>query len=881
MKGVSQYFMWNFLSSKKNTKFVGLLTLLLLATAIPITLFLTHESQDTRQRAAEPCTMSLTTDTMIIFDKSGSMAQPTSATDSTPKLTRAKSGAKRYLDLLSESSVTPKHHIGVSSISSGDDGPKLESQLSEDYDAVRSAINGMSVQGATCIECAIKIANDEFKARGRTNIKKVGIIFSDGGATRYIGDNRQDSDLTLEERRIRNAEAQKRALAMAEKGKQEQGITFYTIAFGNGQDDNPLMIDIAEKTGGKFIWVPDASDLEEAFEEIAQQVGTGSIGGYKYYDEDEDGKYDTEEEKLAGWTITLKNSAGAVVDTQVTDSTGKYSFTGLCDDTYKVSEELQDGWKKVFPATEHTITVTNGSVHESTHFGNVFRGIPPTPTPPVCPENATLDAMIIFDKSGSMSDPTSTSDPTPRMTRAKAAATSFVDLLASDTKAAGEHHVGLSAFAAENTTTLDSPLTGDYIAVKTAINAMPIEAQTCVECGIKIANEEFRANARGGNVKQIAILITDGIATRYIGAEPPYDLNTQKLARQKALDEIKKGFAEQKITYYTIGFGNEVDKTFLQEAATATGGKYIQVPTAADLQTAFKQIADIAGVSTISGYKFLDTNSNAKFDTGEQKLPGWDIILKDADTDTEVASTVTDATGNYSFENVCIGNYTVSEIQKQGWLKTFPTNASHSLKVTKGQPFPNINFGNKEAPTPNTFSISLLLDGIGVAGDTQNPRESEFSNKNPLRPTREVTVEVINDANKIIDTTTGSTTYDLATGRFIGEANIDIDFPADSYFLRFKVPNYLSKKTTEKVEISRTEDNIIPPLTLITGDTNNDNKINMLDYNNILTCYTGLKGTPKSCTDTQRSSADTNDDGKVNEVDYNLFIRELPAIAGT
>jgi hypothetical protein len=62
---------------------------------------------------------------------------------------------------------------------------------------------------------------------------------------------------------------------------------------------------------------------------------------------------------------------------------------------------------------------------------------------------------------------------------------------------------------------------------------------------------------------------------------------------------------------------------------------------------------------------------------------------------------------------------------------------------------------------------------------------------------------------------------------------------------------------------------------LVTGDTNNDNKINILDYNMLLDCYADL-AEPKNCSDqSKKQITDLTDDGKVNLFDLNLFLREL------
>ena len=56
---------------------------------------------------------------------------------------------------------------------------------------------------------------------------------------------------------------------------------------------------------------------------------------------------------------------------------------------------------------------------------------------------------------------------------------------------------------------------------------------------------------------------------------------------------------------------------------------------------------------------------------GEPGLPGWTIDLLDS-AGAIVATTVTDANGNYSFTDVGPGTYTVQEELQPGWIQTSP-----------------------------------------------------------------------------------------------------------------------------------------------------------------------------------------------------------------
>jgi Mg-chelatase subunit ChlD len=916
--------MWRTLFVKKNTRTIGILAFLALAALIPVTVFLSNQIQETRQQAATVCTQNQALDVIIVYDRSGSMKDPTSATDPTTRMVNAQNASKTFVDLLAAQTTNPPHKLGLVAFAD-EETSELALPLTQTFSTpAKTAIDGMTIESQTCIECAAKLANDEFSSRGRSNVKKVAILVTDGGSTRYLNDGIPPDGNGTTQTII---EAERRALAEIKKGHEEQGIVYYTIGFGTPGTANrdlkeQFLKDAASETGGKYIYVPTAGQLQAAFTELSQIIGKGAIEGFKFNDANKNGQFGTGEEKLGGWRIDLLSTTDALLDSKTTSTSGQYRFEGLCDGSYKVREEVKPGWEKIFPAAAtHNVTIAAGEIKSDINFGNAIAPttvtpsaspspspsptatptLPPSPTPNplACPANATLDVMMLFDRSGSMKDPTSSTDPTTRMVNAQKAAKKFVDIIDAD-NVTPVHHLGLVAFADEETTELSSQLTPNFAPIKTAIDAMTIESQTCIECAAKKANDEFKARGRS-NIKKVAVLVTDGGATRYIndGIAPGENGTTQTIieAERRALAEIKKGYNEQGIVYYTIGFGvpgtsnTSLKEQFLKDVAKETGGKYIYVPTAADLEEAFEELSLVIARGSIAGFKYDDDNGNGQFDTNEDKLPGWTIQLKN-NTNQLLNTTMTDSEGNYIFKDLCDGTYNLSEIQKQDWIKTSPTTASITVNLQNGALVTGISFGNKAVPThtptptPTTgpteirFGLKLILDGIGIGGDTQNISENVFSNKNPLTRTRQVKVELLNDT-AILAEASGNVTYDTASQTFIGTASASTTVPSGQYFIRVKSPGYLSKKLPAKIVVTRNTTNIIPTINMVTGDTNRDNKLDVLDYNNILTCHTGLRGRPASCTNETHAVADINDDGKVNEVDYNLFIRELPAEAGT
>jgi M6 family metalloprotease-like protein len=192
---------------------------------------------------------------------------------------------------------------------------------------------------------------------------------------------------------------------------------------------------------------------------------------------------------------------------------------------------------------------------------------------------------------------------------------------------------------------------------------------------------------------------------------------------------------------------------------------------------------------------------------------------------------------------------------------------------------------NLSSPTPvstipqgSTFvSLSLFLHGIGNGGDNVNPQGG--GNTAPLRLLRTVTIETSDSANQLLAVKTGNVSYNSAAGNFQGTVDLGA-LSSGVYTLKITVPQYLKKTVPGIVSLTGGQTNSIAVLYLVTGDSNNDNYLSILDYNMLLDCYSDL--TPaRSCTDANKKlMTDLTDDGSVNQFDYNLFLRELSVQSG-
>lgn len=96
----------------------------------------------------------------------------------------------------------------------------------------------------------------------------------------------------------------------------------------------------------------------------------GSISGMKFEDKNGNGRKDSGEDGLSGWTIQLKKLNGSTITTG-TNTDGSYSFSDLGPGTYQVREVQQPGWVQT-TNNPPNITMRSGTVSANNNFGNHF-----------------------------------------------------------------------------------------------------------------------------------------------------------------------------------------------------------------------------------------------------------------------------------------------------------------------------------------------------------------------------------------------------------------------------------------------------------------------------------------------------------------------------
>lgn len=181
------------------------------------------------------------------------------------------------------------------------------------------------------------------------------------------------------------------------------------------------------------------------------------------------------------------------------------------------------------------------------------------------------------------------------------------------------------------------------------------------------------------------------------------------------------------------------------------------------------------------------------------------------------------------------------------------------------------------------LSLKLNLTGIGGTG----------GNPNPLHPQRDITLCLYGaDADKKSagDKDCANASYKISgkqisfdktsspSGKFT-TSSISGNVVTGPYSAFVKVGKYLRKRLTGFQNIISGTPYYLPEETLNVGDIKEDNKLDILDYGILVSCF-GDKADTSSCGANNKDLSDLNDDGKVGDVDYSLFINSLSVQEG-
>lgn len=529
--------------------------------------------------------------------------------------------------------------------------------------------------------------------------------------------------------------------------------------------------------------------------------------------------------------------------------------------------------------------------------------------------NQPSDIVILFDRSPSMNND-------GKLAKAKTAATTFTTTLAQNTN----NRVALIPYASNNGTTVAENFTNNFDSVKSKIAALNTSSGTCISCGIKKANETIAAGKRP-QYKNVVVLLTDGQANQVLTSSPNSTV-ASGVAEAEATTFVTQGYTQNNTVFFTIGLGEGVNEQFLKKIATDTGGKYYFSPTGNDLTQIYQEISQIAGKGIISGIVYNDTDRSQIHNGTEQKLSGWQVSLIKEGATVAVTKN-TDENGAYSFTGLCDGEYNVNTVLQNGWEYVNPPEGVIPVTISQAAAKTDKDFGVATAvpptstptPTPTTTpppacgvscttnaQCNLATDGCNVCNTTTETCQNNSTptatptasltptstmqptpantivriqaqmpgigsgagdNNSPKVPNRTAQVDIYNLQNQKISEGTGSAQFN-GTNTYIGNIELGNTFNPGTYYARVRFDNTLRTTVPGLHPITFTQVNEFPVVVLTSGDLDQNNILDLRDYNVFVGCFGD-----KQCNNTYKQRADLNDDGKVDGIDYNILLRSF------
>ncbi len=389
----------------------------------------------------------------------------------------------------------------------------------------------------------------------------------------------------------------------------------------------------------------------------------GIISGMKFGDANSNGVKDVGEVGLANWKIKI---SGAKNDSVLTDGSGNYTFTNLTAGNYTVSEVLQSGWVQTFPLSPGTysLSVVSGSNFSGNDFGNFQIG--------------SISGTIFEDVNGNgVKDGGEIGIPGWRVRLSG----TVVDSVLAD--AGGNYSfINLSA----GTYTVSEAQQSGWL------QTMPVSLGTytlSIVSGTNHTAKDF-GNFQYGSISGKKFNDANGNGSLDNGEAglANWKIKLSGAKRDSVLTDDNGNYSFTNLTGGNYTIGEESQSGWLQ-TLPASPGTYSQTINSGTIATA-KDFGNFQ-YGIISGTKFNDADGDGIKDGGESGIQNWKIKL----TGTKSDSVVTDASGNYSFTNLTVGNYTVSEVQQSGWLQTLPVNnGSYNLTVVSGSNHTVKDFGN-------------------------------------------------------------------------------------------------------------------------------------------------------------------------------------------
>lgn len=446
----------------------------------------------------------------------------------------------------------------------------------------------------------------------------------------------------------------------------------------------------------------------------------GSIAGLKFEDNNMNGQQNNGDVGLADWHFNLRNAGGnLLLDSDMSDDQGNFSFDNLTDGTYQVCEVTQAGWVNSTPGGTgdevcQTVEVESGQT-VSANFGNFELG--------------AFQGRKYQDDNQSGTHQSGEDWLTGWNIRLYKDTQNGWDQVDTTTTAGNQgayrfENLALGTYFACEVLQDGWKQTGPLLSGSdSVVNQSPNASEEGPICRRGIINHsgQTRSSRQFGNIHQGQVTVskfedlnTNGVWDENEPLLPDWEMTMDQTEvssySQLTEDSGSTTFVLDPGTYdlsetpqegwYQSGIycdNQEVLEDRIQE-------RVVEVVDNNSLPVTINpgdQISCYVGnyqPGTISGVKYFDTNQNGTFDQDEEgsesTLPDWQITLTGNDLNETVA---TDDSGSYQFDNLTKGTYTVCEEDQTeaGWITEEPAEGlCHEITIDQSGEKTIANFGN-------------------------------------------------------------------------------------------------------------------------------------------------------------------------------------------
>jgi protocatechuate 3,4-dioxygenase beta subunit/uncharacterized protein (DUF2141 family) len=420
----------------------------------------------------------------------------------------------------------------------------------------------------------------------------------------------------------------------------------------------------------------------------------GSICGMKFNDLNGNGQNDNEP-GLLGWIIELTYSGpnGVVTLRDTTDSNGGYCFNNLSFGNYTITEVNKSGWTQKAPASgSYTVTINQEVNLIGYDFGN----------------KEILNPDCSDFENNSMNG-----------WQADNISTSFQ-------QSGNNHYIQTTDQAGVSTFyTTSKPFTGNWTSLFS--NGC---GSLCFDVTFIYGGHVFQGQTPPQTFTPQIAIEGNGFKATFIANGPisvgdgwhSYCAPLSFLNSDGTLPSNSDGY-----WIMTTGTANDwntlltnVTKVRLPVDPTSFQGEKIGYDNICLKNTGDCNTPLLLG--SICGLKILDKDGDGIRDSNEDIIPNWGITLFNGTTSTTV---YTNANGEYCFNDLPAGTYTVSEEHRNGYKQIFPPDPGvHTFTLLPGENKTNINFSNVEDISVKFGSIcGTKFNDINGDGNQDLPNE--------------------------------------------------------------------------------------------------------------------------------------------------------------